>query len=55
MVKEYCFECSKEINLDYDESEECSDCKEVIFCMNCANTKVSNQKRTIVLFSFTFA
>ena len=38
MTKEYCFACSKEIDPDYDESEECSDCKEVIFCMNCANT-----------------
>jgi|SaaInlStandDraft_1057018.scaffolds.fasta_scaffold187311_2 hypothetical protein len=37
MTKEYCFECSKEINTDYVESEECSDCKEVIFCMDCAN------------------
>lgn len=38
MTKEYCFECSKEIDLDYDETEECTDCKETIFCMNCANT-----------------
>ena len=38
MTKEYCFECSEEINPDYDETEECSDCKEVIFCISCANT-----------------
>tara|TARA_B100000886_G_scaffold288588_1_gene213516 strand:+ start:390 stop:656 length:267 start_codon:yes stop_codon:yes gene_type:complete len=36
MTKEYCDECNKEIDADYDEIMECSDCKEVIFCMNCA-------------------
>ena len=38
MTKEYCNECNKEIDIDYDESEMCSDCGQVHFCTGCSES-----------------
>jgi hypothetical protein len=38
MTKEYCDECNKEIDVDYDESEMCSDCGQVHFCTSCSES-----------------
>ena len=38
MTKKYCNECAEEINVDYDESEMCSDCGQVHFCTGCSES-----------------
>ena len=38
MTKEYCDECSLEIDLYYEDSEVCSTCKEVHYCTYCSDS-----------------
>lgn len=42
MSKEYCNECSKDIDLDNDERKICFDCKTVYFCTSCAESLQKN-------------
>lgn len=43
MTKKYCNECDKEIDVDYDESEMCSDCGQVHFCTVCSESLKKDQ------------
>ena len=38
MTEDNCDECGRMLDLEVDDYESCSDCKEIIFCMNCAET-----------------